>query len=94
MRCLECACEYPETDFLMKNTVCYHCVYNKKIKLVAKEKKQGFCCKVCNAMFDIDKNKKGRQRNIYCSSKCARVAHNEQMQNFWTNKISLRLSSR
>ncbi len=95
MRCLECACEYPETDFLLKNPICYHCVYNRKLKLLPKEKtSSGFCCKVCQGMFNIDKNKKVRQRNVYCSSKCAREAHNEQMQNFWTNKISLRMGFR
>ena len=92
MMCTECSCDYPETEFLMKNPICYHCVYSKKLKLLGNEKKtNGFCCKVCKGMFEVDKNKKIRQRNVYCSSKCASEAHKEQMQNFWTNKITLRL---
>ena len=65
------------------------------LKLLGDEKKsKGFCCKVCGGLFEIDKNKKIRQRNVYCSRKCASLGHKEQMQNFWTNKITLRLGFR
>lgn len=95
MICEECLVDYCEKDFILNSCTCYHCIYRKKLKLITLEKKSEMLeCKACGQYFFIDKSKKIRQRNVYCSKKCAQAAHREQVQNFWTNKINCRFHLR
>jgi hypothetical protein len=89
MICGECNEDHSDDDFLMKSLICYHCIYKRKIELSHfKEGKKACACKECNKSFIIDKTKKIRQRNVYCSKECAHTAHKKQMQDFWTNKVT------
>ncbi len=94
MICEECKGDYCKKDFIMDSCTCYHCTYKNKLKVLGGEKKEHLECKECGQYFFIDKSKKVRQRNVYCSKKCAGKAHREQVQNFWTNKIKLQFTFR
>ena len=93
MICEECLVDYCNKDSLMNSCTCYHCMYKNKLKVLSSQKKsETLVCKACGQYFFIDKGKKVRQRNVYCSKKCAQDAHREQVQNFWTNKVKLQFT--
>lgn len=92
MLCAGCNTEHDCSDFYLNKNICYRCLYKQKIFLLKlEEKTKEYTCRICKKKFHIDKEKKIRQRNIYCSSECSKISHKEQMTNFWTNRVNLRL---
>lgn len=89
MICPGCNKECEDRDFLMKQVVCYRCMYRlktEKDKKTKKERKKIFC-RQCDKEILTDKYSKKRQRTIYCSQECYTIAHKIMAQNYWTKAL-------
>ena len=66
MFCPDCKLYRDEKDFILNQTSCYKCIYEKKTKL-EKTLKKLKKCKICNTLLhDVKKFS-------YCSEDCAEI---------------------
>ncbi len=82
MICQGCKIDKVESYFINGNKTCYHCIYQRKIKI----KNKNYCRK-CGKELISDTECKKRQRTIFCSEECAQKGHVDQLNNHWTKKI-------
>ncbi len=86
MNCEKCLKECCEKDFMPNQIYCYKCTYEMKCENQNKDKKKPKC-RVCKSEIKFKPNSKTRQRNVFCSEKCAKEGHKEITNNFWTRQI-------
>ena len=76
------------TDFINNQNFCYRCEYRKKLEIISKKRTQKpKFCRMCGEKIAHIDNLKKRQRNVFCSQKCAKKGHKELINNYWTRKF-------
>lgn len=84
MICTNCSKNLSDKDFFLKQTVCYHCIYQIKTR----EKKQKiYKCQECQCYFSNDQKCKKRPRTVYCSLICAARSRRNPANDHWTKKL-------
>lgn len=75
-------------DFIKNQKFCYKCEYRIKLRKMRKlEEANILRCRMCAKEIVQKKDFKKRQRNIYCSQKCADEGHRKLINNHWTRHI-------
>ena len=91
MICTRCNKDHPDKDFLLKKTICYHCVYEIKSKDKKSQTITRNHCRNCGEEIFFDPTAKKRQRSVFCSKECAFEGHKEMSNNHWTRKLRSRV---
>lgn len=91
MYCLECKTEKLVTDFIKNQEICFKCMYRIKTQNIKKLKiKPVLYCKMCNSVISRDEKAKKKQRNVFCSRRCAEKGQKENIRNHWTKQLKSR----
>lgn len=88
MICDSCKEDKLVNDFINNQTICYQCVYRKKIlKNVENRSEKPRFCRACKKEVIIKKELKKRQRTVFCCQECALAGHKEIKKNYWCRKV-------
>lgn len=92
MICDNCKTERQDNDFIYNQKFCYHCEYRIKLeKSLENHITKKFNCRTCGKEFFKLKDLKKRQRDVYCSPKCALDGHKKQNDDHWTKHVRARM---
>jgi hypothetical protein len=85
-KCVNCFKMTEEKDFLLGSDKCYRCVYEikKKNQVIDKKNKK---CKICKKEILISEYYKKKPRSSFCSEECAKIGHNDVVNNYWTRRL-------
>ena len=91
MICPDCKKECAENDFIMQQESCFRCTYAKK-KLVQNQPVKKKClCRMCEKELIFQEQSTKRQRNVYCSEKCAKKGQRVLNDSHWTRTIKINM---
>jgi hypothetical protein len=85
MICERCFQQKEDKDFLLGNDKCYKCVYEMKTQNKNIDKKNN--CKICKKEILKSEYYKKKPRSSFCSEECAKIGHNEVVNNYWTRRL-------
>jgi hypothetical protein len=88
MICVICQIDRLVRDFINNDSICYKCVYQKKIEKQSKKRTpKKIFCRICGKEIIHIENLKKNKRTVYCSYDCAEKGHRKKMNDYWCHKV-------